>query len=1088
MKKLKTLLVSLLAFFTLGAVACDKDDDYLIKFMDGNKELSELEVDKGETIQHGDFDSAPQKDGYKFDGWYLDANFETKLEDLVLSSDIVLYAKYTPNTYQIMFNVNGGVELQALSVSYNSQYSLPTPEKTGYTFTGWVLDGIEFEEEGTYTRTSSIRVTATWEINKYSVIYKDAEGETLKEVEVDYNTNAPQYTQVEPGYQIDGIYIDEDFETLFNNSVITAETTLYVKISPKTFNITVNEEGGTAVDTTAVFNETYTVSVPEKEGHNFIGFAFADGTPFNATGTYTWTENITVIAKWERQADYQKTGVIYYNEGVEIESYTTQIDDGTAYTIPQGYVATKKGHTFVGWCTDEALTTAYVNGSVINENHDGDYDLHLYAKFTANEYKISYNLAGGNVQGQDVIADETVIYGQAYTLKTPVRDGYSFEGYVYNEKSFASQGTYEIDQNVTVVATWKSLVADPDQDGTETFINKGKYFKVRNNVQDEFTFVFVTGEEYTFANHVVDVTQAGSSAESKNDSTFVAKAESGEFLLTLQRIETNGSITYTRKAIIVEAVNDVDYGANYQGSWMGTTSETYRSEFMDKKLEQNLQVGKSNFIPELSILGGNNSEINYASANLSVTVTVGGVASEDYTITEDGVINFGDSLVGQTATVSFVPYFNVYSVPAVSFIVDINDGVNVYTNEELRSAFKDLSKNKINVLRNITARVDKAETVNGEGVYASNTYHEGSVYGRITSSTNDQVTVNGNFFSIVATEQDGVTSTLPVVHNEFSYRDWSVAGESGYYVANVQNGIFSYMNRDGATEGTRMHNGVLTINDLFISGNNVGDTSATVDYKGSKLLVNSGTYHGIVVRGGTANVNNTTIKNTNTALFSDSEVSANLLNDNKTQAVHWNINGVKTDNSFSNSLYLYGVSKVDIKNSYFGKSSSSVINLDDVPVDKSVATISTEITVDDKTTFNNLVIGTETWFVAYGMGDVASQVTIGVEQYATMVSSGTKTVMKNDNGQNKFNFVFFIRAKGDAAEWTSDYNERPYAKFTCNGQTLLGLATSSGADILDHTTEVLTGGQIINYATQSTVTVSGIATNIMTLHVELYDK
>ena len=307
MKKLKTLLVSLLAFFTLGAVACDKDDDYSVKFMDGNKELSELEVEKGETIQHGDFDSAPQKDGYKFDGWYLDANFETKLEDLVLSSDIVLYAKYTPNTYQIMFNVNGGVELQALSVSYNSQYSLPTPEKTGYTFTGWVLDGIEFEEEGTYTRTSSIRVTATWEINKYSVIYKDAEGETLKEVEVDYNTNAPQYTQVEPGYQIDGIYIDEDFETLFNNSVITAETTLYVKISPKTFNITVNEEGGTAVDTTAVFNETYTVSVPEKEGHNFIGFAFADGTPFNATGTYTWTENITVIAKWERQADYQKT-------------------------------------------------------------------------------------------------------------------------------------------------------------------------------------------------------------------------------------------------------------------------------------------------------------------------------------------------------------------------------------------------------------------------------------------------------------------------------------------------------------------------------------------------------------------------------------------------------------------------------------------------------------------------------------------------------------------------------------------------------------------------------------------------------------
>ncbi len=1079
MKKLKTLLVVLLAFFTLGAFACSEDESYSVKFMDGTTTVSEVSKDKGVTLQPGDLPDGPAKIGYDFDGWYLDGDFSTEFTESVLSGDLTLYAKYTAKTYAIMFNVDGGNEISALSVTYNGAYTLPTPEKTGYTFKGWYLDGIEFPSTGTFDRTSAIRVTASWQIKKYEVTYMFGE-DTLGTKEIEHGTKAPAWTETEDGYFVEGVYTDDELTNkIDNDTIITEPTTLYVNVQPKTFNIIVNEEGGNAVDTTAVFNSQYTVEIPEKEGHDFIGFTFADGTPFSASGTYTWTSNITVIAKWQRQADYQKTGVVYYNEGVEIESYTTQIDDGTAYNIPQGYVATKKGHTFAGWYTDSGLTTAYVNGTIINAEHDGDYDLHLYAKFTANQYKISYNLNGGNVGGSDVISDETVTFGESYTLKVPVKDGYSFEGYTYNETAFANEGTFEIDENITVVATWKSLVADSDQEGTELIINKGNYFKVRDSVEDEFTFVFLTGNTYNFNNHVLDLTKAGNNVQKESDSSFIAISVAEKFEITLTRNDANGSITYKRNAFIVESVNVLDFGADYQGSWMGSSSETFRSDFMDKKVAQNLKVGNVNFIPDIAIknLGGNG--INYKLANLKLTVMVDSEETHDYTVSDTGVIDFGDSLISKTATVSFVPVYNIYNLPALTFTVDINAGVNVYTDVELREKFRDLDVQQINILRNITATVSKGETVNGEGVYASNTYAEGSAFSRITSSTNDQITVNGNFFEIGTNakpiydsnnKQIGVESSLPTVNNDFSYRDWSC--EATYYVANVQNGIFSYMNRTGATEGVRMHNGVLTINDLRISGNCVGDFSAVTSVNGkNNILINSGSYHGIIVRGGTANINNTTLTNVNDALFSDSELSANKLDGNSTQAVHWNVNGVKVENCFANSVYIYGVVKMDIKNSYFGRSSSSIINVDDVPVTDGTR-VATEITVDENTTFNNFVTGEEAWFVAYGKAGVATALKGQVEP---LLNSQGDTMLQD----GKMNFIFFMRGapSSETSEWNKDYNKIPYSKFTYANQSTMiyGLEVDTSLKQYDINAEVNEGA----------VTV---ATQLMALRVQIWPK
>ena len=1074
MKKLKTLLVCLLSFFTIGAFACNQDSLYSVTLKDGNTVVLEMSKEKGASLDN--LPQAPAKEGYKFEGWYSDAGLTTSYTADVLSGDLVLYAKYSPLKYYVMFNVAGGEAINAMEVTYNSAYELPTPVKAGYTFMGWTLDGQEFATTGTYSKSATIQVTATWAVNEYTVTFVSA-SQTVGEVEIAYGAKVPSFTEAQAGYYVEGVYTDDALTTkVASDAVVTGNVTLYVKVLPKTFNITVNEDGGNQVDTTAVFNSQYTVAIPTKEGHDFVRFELADGTVFNATGTYTWTSDITVIAKWQRQADYQKTSILYYDGLTALDSYTQVVDDGSQYSIPASFVPTKKGHTFEGWYVDSNLTTKFVNGTVINPTHD-DVDVHLYANFTANEYTIHYNLAGGTVGGFDVIDDEEVVFGSAYSLSTPVRDGYSFEGYTYNGNAFSLTGTFEIDSNITVVATWKSLVADADQAGTELFIQKGNYFKVRESVEDEFTFVFVTGNEYNFANHVVDASKAGASVQALSDSSFKANSEAGLFNLTLTRNDNNGSITYTRKAMVVESVTAFDFGSDYQNSWNGSGSG-FRSEFMNQKAEQKLAVGNVNFIPELSIKNVNLATISAKSANLKVTVKVNGVDSYDYSVSDTGVIDFGESCIGQAVTVIIEPLYNLYNEAPLTFELQVNDGVNVYSDSELRTAYANMSVHSINLLRNVTAKVLASETVNGEGIYASNTYTEGSAYSRITSSTNDYVTINGNFFAISGTEADGVTSSLPTVNNDFSYRDWSIPGTSGYYVANVQNGIFNYSNRLGATEGNRMHNGVVTFNDLRISGNNVGDTSRVISVNGKdNVLASSGSFHGIIIRGGTANVNNVTINNTNSALFCDGgqdEISAYTKDDKITQSVHMNLDCVKVYNSFSNSVYTYGITKVDIKNSYFGFSSSASINVDDVAL-LSGQNISTEITVDTNTVFNNYLTGEEAWFVAYGQNATARALKGYVEPVLNSGALTNNIPMTMFNSEGKFNFVLFMRSApiNEVSEWLSDYNKRPYCKFITNNPMLMALSVDGNMNQYDSASEV----------TQQDV--STTSTQIMTLYFTL---
>ena len=87
---------------------------------------------------------APSKTGYTFDGWYEQSDFsETAWDfatDKMPAKDVTLYAKWTPTTYAISYELNGGTNYPSAITSYtiaSQTITLGTPSKFGFVFDGW---------------------------------------------------------------------------------------------------------------------------------------------------------------------------------------------------------------------------------------------------------------------------------------------------------------------------------------------------------------------------------------------------------------------------------------------------------------------------------------------------------------------------------------------------------------------------------------------------------------------------------------------------------------------------------------------------------------------------------------------------------------------------------------------------------------------------------------------------------------------------------------------------------------------------------------------------------------------------------------
>ncbi|MGN0341695.1 MAG: InlB B-repeat-containing protein [Roseburia sp.] len=112
------------------------------------------------------------KTGYTFEGWYSDAAFTTKVTSIsaTQTGNITLYAKFTANTYNITYNLDGGTNVSDNPASYTygtGVTSLADASKEGYTFAGW------YSDSAFTTKVTSISSTQTGNVTLYAKFTKN---------------------------------------------------------------------------------------------------------------------------------------------------------------------------------------------------------------------------------------------------------------------------------------------------------------------------------------------------------------------------------------------------------------------------------------------------------------------------------------------------------------------------------------------------------------------------------------------------------------------------------------------------------------------------------------------------------------------------------------------------------------------------------------------------------------------------------------------------------------------------------------------------------------------------------------------------
>jgi len=152
------------------------------------------------TVTNGSTISLPvnlyTKAGWKYAGWTSNADGTgtfygngDSVADLanVDNAMVTLYAKWTPNTYTIQFNGNGGTgTMSNLAMTYDTTKTLPTNtfKKTGYLFAGWSTSptgSVSWKENGTAKNLTTqdqttVALYAIWTPIKYTLAVDPNQG------------------------------------------------------------------------------------------------------------------------------------------------------------------------------------------------------------------------------------------------------------------------------------------------------------------------------------------------------------------------------------------------------------------------------------------------------------------------------------------------------------------------------------------------------------------------------------------------------------------------------------------------------------------------------------------------------------------------------------------------------------------------------------------------------------------------------------------------------------------------------------------------------------------------------------------------
>ena len=115
----------------------------------------------------------PLKEGYSFEGWYTDSEYESRVTSIEEGTigDLVLYAKWSLAKYTVTLNFNDvKTPSKSVVVTFGEEYSFSDPVRDNYCFYGWLCDSEHIDSTGVWNIPSDKTLIADWG-TEYSITY-----------------------------------------------------------------------------------------------------------------------------------------------------------------------------------------------------------------------------------------------------------------------------------------------------------------------------------------------------------------------------------------------------------------------------------------------------------------------------------------------------------------------------------------------------------------------------------------------------------------------------------------------------------------------------------------------------------------------------------------------------------------------------------------------------------------------------------------------------------------------------------------------------------------------------------------------------
>lgn len=416
-----------------------------------------------------------------FAGWYSNAECQGDpyVFDTMPGGNLVLYAKWEAREKVVTLKYNDGSEDKSEKVKKGSVANIEILSRPGYDFDGWYTeDGKAFDISEPIME--DVTIYAHWTrktVAEYTIRYIDkATGKDIIEPVKRIGRDGQTVTVKAMAFKNDArysTYAPDKLEATVTLNIDSPQEIVFEYVAPSELRYTVQYiyNGDTKAEQKDLTAETASFKIyPDSkiakklkaEGYEIDGkFVSAQLVADNSKNVYTFNlkpdvytisyEGLEEITGWDGKTEIENPNAV---------TYTVETDDIKLIN------PVKEGYEFDGW--EMGKYTDVAEGS---ESHEGAKKevtitkgskghLTFVAKWSPKKYKVNYNLNGatGTIESKEVewLADNLL------PNQEPTRDGYTFEGWKFGDKTVIIKDTYKevVDgdsskNEITLVAQWK---------------------------------------------------------------------------------------------------------------------------------------------------------------------------------------------------------------------------------------------------------------------------------------------------------------------------------------------------------------------------------------------------------------------------------------------------------------------------------------------------------------------------------------------------------------------------------------------------------------------------------------------------------